>query len=78
MIGAAILEFDDLLEAQRLGRARTPGQRGALGEKAGIKYQYDGAGGIWTTMDAMNAALGLPDKQDHKAANDTYSADEVF
>lgn len=25
----------------------------------GIRYKYDGRGGIWTTVDALNAALGL-------------------
>lgn len=25
----------------------------------GIRYKYDGRGGIWTTLDALNAALGL-------------------
>lgn len=25
----------------------------------GIRYKYDGRGGIWTTVDALNAALGV-------------------
>ena len=25
----------------------------------GIRYKYDGTGGIWTTIDAMNAAVGI-------------------
>jgi hypothetical protein len=25
----------------------------------GIRYKYDGKGGIWTTVDAMNAAVGI-------------------
>ena len=25
----------------------------------GIRYKYDGRGGIWTTVDAMNAAVGV-------------------
>ncbi|MEC3887093.1 hypothetical protein LLE72_004795 [Xanthomonas campestris pv. papavericola] len=25
----------------------------------GIRYKYDGHGGIWTNIDALNAALGL-------------------
>jgi hypothetical protein len=25
----------------------------------GIRFLYDGSGGIWTTMDALNHALGL-------------------
>ena len=26
---------------------------------AGIRFMYDESGGIWTTMDALNEALGL-------------------
>lgn len=41
--------------------------------KIGLRYSYDGQGGIWTTLDALNAALGLS-----AAANsdDTYPADQ--
>lgn len=28
-------------------------------ERQGIRYKYDGRGGIWTTDQALNAALGL-------------------
>ncbi|RPE74661.1 hypothetical protein [Vulcaniibacterium tengchongense] len=28
-------------------------------EREGIRYKYDGRGGIWTTVDALNAALGI-------------------
>lgn len=28
-------------------------------ERQGIRYRYDRRGGIWTTLDAVNAALGL-------------------
>lgn len=40
-----------------------------------MRYRYDGKGGIWTTLDALNAAIGL------RAANDgaaPFTADEVF
>lgn len=78
MIGAAILEFDDLRKLSGLGERAQLATVERWAKRAGIKYQYDGVGGIWTTMDAMNAALGLPDKHDHEAANGTYSPDEVL
>lgn len=42
----------------------------------GIRYRYDGQGGIWTTLDALNAALGLQ----ANAANDEgkLSVEDVF
>ena len=76
MIGAVILEFDDLRKLSGLGEHARLATVERWAKKVGLRYQYDGAGGIWTTLDAMNAALGLSDK--HKAANDIYSADEVF
>jgi hypothetical protein len=38
-------------------------------ESQGIRFKY-GKNGIWTTPDALNAALGL-----QSAGNDQYSAD---
>lgn len=32
-------------------------------DKEGIRYKYDRNGGIWTTLDAVNAALGLAEPQ---------------
>lgn len=66
MIGP-ILQFEDL---QRLCRPapEAPMPKLATVERwakaQGIRYRYDGQGGIWTTLDALNAALGL------QAAND--------
>lgn len=75
MIGD-ILEFSDL---QRLCRPRTtdsPPKRAtveAWAFKQGIAFKYDGRGGIWTTKDALNAALGL-----RGAANgDKYDPNEL-
>ncbi|MGO1069217.1 hypothetical protein [Lysobacter sp. CA199] len=28
-------------------------------DRLGIRYNHDGRGGIWTTLDALNAAIGL-------------------
>lgn len=30
--------------------------------RQGIRYHYDGEGGVWTTLDAINAALGIGGK----------------
>lgn len=39
----------------------------------GLRYTYDGKGGLLSTVDALNAAIGVT------AANDgTYSADQAI
>jgi len=64
-----ILRFEDL---QRLCRPKGPAPRPATvrrwADRQGIVYKYDRQGGIWTTMRAVNAALGLleaPVEVDH-------------
>lgn len=54
-----ILDFDELRRVSRLGpRARLARmERWARGN--GIRYKYDGKGGIWTTQAAMDAAVGI-------------------
>ena len=73
MIGA-IIEFDDLRKISRLGeRAQlTTVERWA--QRAGICYRYDGRGGIWTTLDAINAALGVT----RESQPEIYSVDKVL
>lgn len=58
MIGE-VYDFDDLRRISKLGdRAQLATvERWARG--IGLKYNYDGNGGIWTTADAFNAAVGL-------------------
>ena len=58
MIGA-LIEFDDLRKLSRLGENAQLATVERWARRAGIRYQYDGRGGIWTTLDAMNAAVGL-------------------
>lgn len=66
MIGD-IYEFSDL---QRMCRPKAKGRLPRLAtvedwaRAQGIAFRYDKDGGIWTTRDAINAALGL------RAAND--------
>lgn len=78
MIGN-VLQFEDL---QRLCRPATDAPLPKLAtverwaKAQGIRYRYDGQGGIWTTVDALNAALGLR----AGAANDEgkLSVEDVF
>jgi hypothetical protein len=58
MIGA-LIEYDDLRRLSRLGEHAQLATVERWAKRAGIRYQYDGRGGIWTTLDAMNAAVGM-------------------
>lgn len=58
MIGP-VLEFDDLRRLSRLGERATLASVERWAKRVRIRYQYDGRGGIWTTVDALNEALGL-------------------
>ena len=55
-----VLTFEDL---RRLCAPDGPLPRAATvvrwASAQGIRYKYDGRGGIWTTVDALNAALGV-------------------
>lgn len=61
---AQILHFTDL---QRICAPDGPPPRAVTvrrwADREGIRYKYDRRGGIWTTIDALNAALGLIDPQ---------------
>lgn len=72
MIGA-LIEYDDLRKLSRLGENAQLASVERWAKRVGIRYGYDGRGGIWTTLDAMNAAVGLA--SDFKS--DQYSADTV-
>lgn len=58
---AQILHFTDL---QRIcapdGPPPTPATVERWADGQGILYKYDRRGRIWTTVEAINAALGLP------------------
>lgn len=58
-MASGIITFDDLRELSRLGPRATLATVERWAAREGIRYRYDGKGGIWTTMDALNAALGL-------------------
>ncbi|HEY0862128.1 MAG TPA: hypothetical protein VGE19_14610 [Pseudoxanthomonas sp.] len=76
MIGP-ILQFQDL---QRLCRPdpHAPPPRLATvvrwADRQGIPFKYDGDGGIFTTVDAVNAALGLGEP----TSPQRLTADQVF
>lgn len=72
MIGA-LIEFDDLRKLSRLGENAQLATVERWAKRAGIRYQYDGRGGIWTTLDAMNAAVGIAQEPEP----DSYSTDRV-
>jgi hypothetical protein len=54
-----ILQFSDLQELCRPGEKPRLSTVERWAASQGIRYRYDGKGGIWTTVDALNAALGL-------------------
>jgi hypothetical protein len=69
-----ILDFDDLRRVSRLGPRSRLSRVERWARVNGIRYKYDGKGGIWTTQDAMNAAVGitpLPAGQDVMAGEIT-------
>lgn len=71
MIGG-VLSFQDL---QQLCTPRGPlprvGTVRRWAERQGIRYKADGRGGIWTTVDALNSALGVvPDVGDETPIED--------
>jgi hypothetical protein len=73
MIGP-ILQFEDLQQLCRPGEHPRLATVVAWARRIDLRYTYDGKGGIISTVDAVNAAMGL------KAANDSdhYRADEIF
>lgn len=59
MIADSILQFTDLQELCRPGEKPRLSTVERWATSQGIKYRYDGKGGIWTTTDALNSALGV-------------------
>lgn len=72
-------QIDPIIRFQQLQELCRPGERPRLAtverwaRKAGIRVQYDGNGGIWTTINALDAALGISSA----ASSDSYSADLI-
>lgn len=74
MIGP-VLQFKDLQQICKPGERPLISTVEAWAVKNRIPYRYDAKGGIWTTVAALNSALGLS-----SAANDPskYDPNEVF
>lgn len=73
MIGD-VYEFDDLRRISKLGDKAKLGTVVRWAKTIGLKFSYDGKGGIWTTKDALNAALGLGGETD---SDKPYTPDMV-
>lgn len=60
MISGQILQFADLQRLCRPDPAAAPPRLSTVvkwAERQGIKYKYDGDGGIWTTLAAIERAV---------------------
>lgn len=73
MIGP-VLQFEDLQQLCKPGENPRLATVEAWARRINLRYTYDGNGGLMSTIDALNAALGLT------AANDDtpLRADQVF
>lgn len=54
-----IYTFRDLQQMCQPGKNPRRATVEAWADREGIAYRYDGCGGIWTTHQALNVALGL-------------------
>lgn len=71
MIGS-ILQYEDLQQLCKPDGRPTLATVEAWARRIGLRYTYDAKGGIISSVDAFNAAIGI------QAANaDTYSPDIV-
>lgn len=73
MIGP-ILQFHDLQELCKPGANPRLATVERWARKIGLNYTYDAEGGIITTVDAFNAAIGLTR---HAANDDKLGADAL-
>lgn len=58
MIGS-VLQFEDLQELCKPGEHPRLATVEAWARKIGLRYTYGGRGGLLSTVDAVNVALGL-------------------
>lgn len=73
MIGP-VLQFQDLQDLCKPGERPRLATVEAWCRKEGIPFRYDGSGGIWTTVAALNATLGVAAAND---GNRPYDADII-
>lgn len=74
MIGE-VLQFHDLQELCRPGGKPRLATVEQWARDRRIKFEYDGRGGIWTTMTALNQALGIAAGASNAEA---YTASDLF
>jgi len=65
MLHPSIVPFETLQQLCRPGEHPRRATVEAWAKREGIRYRYDGKGGIFTTIEAVNFALGV------SAANDS-------
>jgi len=53
------VDYDQLRRLSRCGERATLATVERWAKRIGLKYAYDARGGIWTTADALNAAVGF-------------------
>ncbi len=72
----SILQFSDLQEICKPGKKPRLRTVESWAAKIGLRYTYDAEGGIVSTVEALNLALGI----DKSAANDeeAYRAEDML
>lgn len=68
-----VLQFSDLQELCHPGGQPRLATVERWARAQGIPFRYDGKGGIWTTIDGLNYALGIGD-----AASQPYRVEDLF
>lgn len=53
------VDYDHLRRISRCGERATLATVERWAKRIGLKYAYDARGGIWTTADALNEAVGM-------------------
>lgn len=76
MIADVVLQFSDLQELCHPGGKPRLSTVDRWARAQGIRFLYDGRGGIWTTVAALNEALGL--EVGIPSKDRPYSVDELF
>ncbi|MEN5041135.1 hypothetical protein ABE424_13160 [Stenotrophomonas sp. TWI1149] len=69
-----IYTFRDLQKMCQPGKNPRRATVEAWADREGIAYRYDGCGGIWTTHQALNVALGL---KKPSAVEAQYSPEDI-
>lgn len=70
-----VLQFADLQDLCKPGKKPKPLTVERWLRRQGIAFGEDAVNGLWTTVDALNVALGVKVANDEQGAS--YSADDV-